>query len=177
MIGQPLRAQQHAFSRSRGGALLRRLLAGCLPTHLPVENLIHARAATLPGHAAGSRYAMGRLIVALLSMTLGNSGMYAVAVILPAVQAEFGVARADASLPYTALLIGFGIGGGLMGRLADRCGLMWPLLLGAASLGSRYVLCGLAGGIGTFTLVHGVLIGLLGSSASFAPLVAPSLSG
>jgi hypothetical protein len=38
------------------------------------------------------------------------------AVVLPAVQAEFGVARADASLPYTLLMIGFGLGGLLMGR-------------------------------------------------------------
>ncbi len=115
---------------------------------------------------------MGRLFVALLLMTLGSSGMYVIAVILPAVQAEFGVARADASLPYTALMIGFGIGGILMGRLADRFGVMLPLLIGAASLGGGYVLCGLAGGIASFTLVHGLLIGLLGSSASFAPLVA-----
>ena len=115
---------------------------------------------------------MGRLFVALLLMTLGSSGMYVVAVILPAVQAEFGVARADASLPYTALMIGFGVGGILMGRLADRFGVMLPLLIGAASLGGGYVLCGLAGGIGSFTLVHGLFIGLLGSSASFAPLVA-----
>ncbi len=136
------------------------------------EPPIPARPATAPLHTADSRYAMGRLFIALLLMTLGSSGMYVIAVILPAVQAEFGVARADASLPYTALMIGFGIGGVLMGRLADRFGVMWPLLIGAASLGSGYVLCGLAGGIGSFTLVHGVLIGLLGSSASFAPLVA-----
>ena len=57
-------------------------------------------------------------------MTIGSGGMYVVSVVLPAVQAEFGVARADASLPYTLLMIGFGIGGILMGRLADRCGVM-----------------------------------------------------
>jgi MFS family permease len=60
-------------------------------------------------------------------MTVGSAGMYVVAVLLPAVQAEFGVARADASLPYTALMIGFGIGGIVMGRLADRFGVMLPL--------------------------------------------------
>jgi 3-oxoacyl-[acyl-carrier-protein] synthase III len=36
--------------------------------------------------------------------------MYVVAVLLPPVQAEFGVARADASLPYTLLMVGFGAG-------------------------------------------------------------------
>ena len=64
--------------------------------------------------------------------------MYVVAVVLPAVQAEFGVARADASLPYTAMMIGFGVGGILMGRLADRFGVMVPLLIGAAGLGIGY---------------------------------------
>ena len=44
-------------------------------------------------------------------MTIGGSGMYVVSVVLPAVQAEFGVARADASLPYTLMMIGFGVGG------------------------------------------------------------------
>lgn len=123
-------------------------------------------------HVADSRYAATRLAVTLLLMTIGSAGMYVVAVTLPAVQAEFGVARADASLPYTALMIGFGVGGVLMGRLADRFGVMVPLLVGAASLGLGFVACGMAGSIGTFAAVHGLFIGLLGSSASFAPLVA-----
>ena len=64
-------------------------------------------------------------------MTLGASGMYVVPVMLPAVQAEFGIARADASTPYSLLMIGFGVGGLLMGRLADRFCVMVPLLIGA----------------------------------------------
>ena len=75
-------------------------------------------------HAVDSRYAWRRLVVALALMTIGSSAMYVVAVVLPAVQAEFGVARADASLPYTLLMIGFGVGGIFMGRLADRCGIV-----------------------------------------------------
>jgi len=115
---------------------------------------------------------MLRLLVTLLVMTVGSSGMYVVSVVLPAVQAEFGIARADASLPYTLLMIGFGFGGVLMGRLADRYGVMWPLLLGALGLGAGYVACGMAGGIVAFTAAQALLVGLLGSSAAFAPLVA-----
>jgi len=65
-----------------------------------------------------SRYAWLRLCVTLTLMTLGASGMYIVSVGLPAIQAEFGVDRSDASTPYTALMIGFGVGGVLMGKLA-----------------------------------------------------------
>ena len=89
-------------------------------------------------HLPDSPYAVRRLLVALALMTIGNGGMYVVVTVLPAVQAEFGVARADASLPYTLLMIGFGLGGILMGRLADRFGVFVPLLIGAASLGIGY---------------------------------------
>ena len=123
-------------------------------------------------HQADSRYAAMRLIVALLLMTIGSGSMIIVAVVLPAVQAEFGVARADASLPYTLLMIGFGFGGILMGRLADRFGVMWPLLIGAAGVAGGHIAAALAPSVLVFALVHGVLIGLLGSSATFAPLVA-----
>ena len=121
---------------------------------------------------ADSRYAWWRLAATLGLMTLGSSAMYVVAVVLPAVQAEYGVARSDASLPYTMLMIGFGVGGVLMGRLADRHGVMVPVLIGAAGLALGYAGAAMAPGIVSFSIVHGLLLGLLGSSATFAPLVA-----
>jgi MFS family permease len=123
-------------------------------------------------HATDSRYAWMRLAVVLALMTIGSGAMYVIAVVLPAVQAEFGVARADASLPYTAMLVGFGLGGIAMGRLADRHGVMAVVLLGAAGLGCGFVAAGLAGSLWGFALAHGVLLGALGSAATFAPLVA-----
>jgi MFS family permease len=71
----------------------------------------------------------------LLLMTIGSSGMYMVVVALPPLQAEFGVARADASLPYTLTMVGFARGGVLMGRLSDRHGVMVPVLIGAVAPG------------------------------------------
>jgi MFS family permease len=88
------------------------------------------------------------------------------------VQAEFGVPRADAALPYTLTMIGFGAGGILMGALADRFGVMVPVLIGALGLGGGMVLAGMSQSILQFALLHGVLAGLLGCSATFAPLVA-----
>jgi MFS family permease len=126
----------------------------------------------LPNHAPDSRYAVLRLLVTLALMTIGSSGMYVVAVVLPAVQRDFGVARADASLPYTLTMVGFGVGGLLMGRLADRHGVMRPLLIGAVGMGLGFAAAAWAPNIWAFALAHGVLIGLLGGSASFAPLIA-----
>ena len=65
-----------------------------------------------------SAYAWWRLMASLALMTVGGAGMYAVSVVLPAVQADFGVDRADASMPYTLTMIGFGIGGILMGLIS-----------------------------------------------------------
>ena len=113
-----------------------------------------------------------RLMVTLALMTIGASGMYVVAVVLPVAQAEFHVARADASLPYTLVMIGFGVGGIMMGRLADRFGVMMPLLIGALSMGLGFWLAGMADNMWSFALAHGVLIGFFGSSATYAPLIA-----
>ena len=63
--------------------------------------------------------------------------MYVMAVALPPVQAEFGSDRGDASLPYTLTMLGFGIGGIVMGRLADRFGVVVPVVIGAFGLGTR----------------------------------------
>jgi MFS family permease len=119
-----------------------------------------------------SPYAWLRLIASLVLMTLGGSGMYAITVVLPQLQTDFGVTRADASLPYTLTMVGFGLGGVAMGRLADRFGVMMPVMVGGLGLGAGFVLAGLAPNITVFCIVHGLLIGALGTSATFAPLVA-----
>jgi MFS family permease len=125
-----------------------------------------------PSESFESPYAWKRLLVSLALMTFGGVGMYAVIVALPALQAEFGVARADASLPFTATMIGFGLGGVLMGRLSDRFGVMLPVGIGSICLGAGFMAAGAAGSLWQFVLVQGVVIGFLGSSATFAPLVA-----
>ena len=119
-----------------------------------------------------STYAWLRLGAALALMTIGGSGMYSMAVAIGPVQAEFGASRGDASLPYTLTMLGFGIGGILMGRLADRFGVVRPVTIGAFGLGGGFILAGNATTLLQFSLAYGVLIGLLGCSTTFAPLVA-----
>ena len=117
-----------------------------------------------------SAAAWRRLAIAVATGTIGSVGMWSFVVALPAVQAEFGVDRADASLPYTLTMAGFAVGAVLMGRLADRFGLLAPLLAGALSLVTGYALSAIASTLVLFALAQ-ILVGL-GASASFAPLMA-----
>jgi MFS family permease len=119
-----------------------------------------------------SPYAWTRLGVALLLMTIGSVGMYVMAVALTPVQAEFGSDRGGASLPYTLTMVGFGIGGIIMGRLADRFGVAVPVVIGAFGLGVGFIAAGMSQSLLQFALAQGLLIGMLGCSTTFAPLVA-----
>ncbi|MEO5862677.1 MAG: MFS transporter [Burkholderiales bacterium] len=116
-------------------------------------------------------YSWLRLAVALLLSTIGGVGMWSVVVALPSVQTEFGVARGDASLPYTLTMIGFGLASIVMGRLTDRHGIFIPIMIGAIALALGFTAAGLAASVGQFALAQGLLIGA-GSSVTFAPLLA-----
>src|SRR5688572_6783198 len=128
--------------------------------------------AAVPHHPTDSRFAAWRLLVAVLIMTLGASGMYVIPVALPTVQADFGVARGQAALPFSLLMLGFGFGGLVMGRLADRHGVMVPLIIGGTCLGIGFVAAAFAPNLLVFNAIHGLAIGFAGSSATFSPLVA-----
>ncbi|EJE55006.1 arabinose efflux permease family protein [Acidovorax sp. CF316] len=118
-----------------------------------------------------SRQAFQRLLVTLGLVVLGNSSMYVVSVVLPAVQSEFGIGRASASLPYTLMMVCLGLGGLFTGRLADRHGLTPVLWLGALAVLGGFVGAAFSGSIWAFGLAHAVM-GFIGSSATFAPLLA-----
>jgi MFS family permease len=129
----------------------------------------HADAGPSPARDVDSSYAWMRLAVALLLGTIGSVGMWSFVVALPAVQAEFGVDRGEASLPFTLTMLGFGLGGIVMGRLADRLGILPPVICGALALGAGYGLSGVAPGILSFALAQGLLG--FGSAATFGPLM------
>lgn len=112
-----------------------------------------------------------RLAICVALSAIGGVGMWSVVVTLPTVQADFGVARADASTPYTVLMISFAFGGVLMGRIVDRRGVAPALVVSALLLGTGYVLSALTHNFLLFILCQGVLVGA-GASASFGPLVA-----
>ncbi|MBR0643096.1 MFS transporter [Plastoroseomonas hellenica] len=119
-----------------------------------------------------STYAWWRLLAAVLLSTIGGVGLWSIVVALPAVQAEFDVARAGASLPYTLTMLAFMMGGVLMGRLADRFGVILPVLIGTLALGIGYVATAFARDLWQFAVLYAVFVGGFGSCAVFGPLVA-----
>jgi MFS family permease len=117
-----------------------------------------------------SPYAWVRLAAAVGLGTVGGVGMWSMPVVLPAVQAEFAVARGDASLPFTLSMLGFALGGVAMGRLQDRFGILAVVALGIAGLACGYVAAASAPGLWSFA-VASALIGF-GASGTFGPLMA-----
>jgi MFS family permease len=134
-----------------------------------VENPSHIIADSGP-FIADSRRAWQRLVVAVVIGSLGSVGMWSVVVALPEVQGAFGATRGTASLAFTFVMLGFGAGAVLTGKIADRYGIVSAIGLGIGILGLGYVGAGLSSSIWLFILVH-FAIGL-SSSATFGPLMA-----
>ncbi|MEM0908314.1 MAG: MFS transporter [Pseudomonadota bacterium] len=117
-----------------------------------------------------SRYSCFRLMASLGVATVGNVGIWAVVVIMPALQAEFAIDRAASSVPYVMTMAGFAIGNLVMGRLVDRIGIFVTLLIATVLIALGFGLAALANSILVVDLFH-LLIGI-GTGASFGPLLA-----
>ncbi len=111
-----------------------------------------------------------RLVLALLIGSIGSVGMWAVVVVLPVVQREFGVTRGAVSLAFTMTMLGFGLGGVITGRITDRFGIVTAMAISIVLLGAGYVLASRSATLSQFIAIYFV-IGL-GTAATFAPLMA-----
>ena len=123
-------------------------------------------------HEIDGPAAWWRLTASVLLATIGGVGIWSSVVVLPAIEVEFGLDRGGASLPYFATMIGIAAGGTLIGRMTDRFGMMPLMIMGGLMLAGGYTLSALSTSYWQFVLIQAVMIGLLGSSVSFGPLVA-----
>ncbi len=117
-----------------------------------------------------SRYAWLRLGLTLLVATIANAGMWAIIVIMPAVESEFGLSRSDAALPYTLTMIGFALGNFAIGRAVDRFGITWTLIAATLVIVGGLGMATASGSIVTLSLAQFV-IGFA-SAVGFGPLIA-----
>ena len=121
-------------------------------------------------YAPDGAYAFTRLALSLLIATLIGVGMWAIIVVLPEAQPDFGVDRAAASLPYTVMMCALAVSTIALGRMTDRRGIVLPLAISAVALGLGFVVAGYAPNLPVFTGAH-VLIGM-GAGTGFAPMMA-----
>ncbi|MGR3634962.1 MAG: MFS transporter [Shimia sp.] len=117
-----------------------------------------------------SRYSWIRLAITLVIAVFANVGMWAVIVVMPSIQAEFGIDRAGASVPYVLTMVGFAVGNFAIGRAVDRFGVS-KSLIGAAVLSAvSYGLAALSPSVAILSLVH-FFLGF-GTAVGFGPLIA-----
>src|SRR6202042_507698 len=121
-------------------------------------------------YAPDGPYACIPLGVSLLIATLIGVGMWAVIVVLPPAQLDFGVDRSAASLPYTLMMCSLAFSTIALGRMTDRFGIVLPLAISAVTMGAGFVLAGYAPNLAVFTAAH-VLIGI-GAGTGFGPMMA-----
>ena len=126
---------------------------------------------TMPG-AAPSIYPLVRLVASLVLVTMGGAAMYALIVALKPASFDFEVSRGLASVPYMMFMLTGGVGGVAMGRLSDRTGVLVPVLIGCVGLPAGMAGAAFAEEFWQFCAALGVLSGLLGTSALFAPMAA-----
>lgn len=117
-----------------------------------------------------SRYSWLRLLITLTIATVVNVGMWAVIVVMPAIETQFNAGRAEASMPYTLAMIGFALGNMWLGKLVDRMGVTLALIGAAVLSAISYLLATLAPNMALLSVAH-LLLGL-GTSVGFGPLIA-----
>jgi hypothetical protein len=133
-------------------------------------NQFAAFPASASRYAPDGTYAFARLALSLLIATLIGVGMWAIIVVLPEAQRDFGVDRSAASLPYTVMMCALAVSTIPLGRMTDRHGVVLPLIFSALTLGLGFVLAGYAPNFPVFAAAH-VLIGA-GAGTGFGPMMA-----
>jgi len=125
---------------------------------------------SVAAYTSDSRYGFARLALALLISTLICVGMWAIIVVMPEAQRDFGVDRSEASLPYTLMMCTLAFSTIALGRMTDRRGIAAPMAISAVSVGIGFVLAGYAPNLAVFSAAH-VLIGV-GTGTGFGPMMA-----
>jgi MFS family permease len=106
--------------------------------------------------------------VALLILTLSFGAPWIVVVALKPIAAELDGARSIPALASALAWFGQGLGGILMGRLADVIGVRWTVICGAVMI-CLGLLLSMGGAPWQLYLGHGLFIGILGNGGINAP--------
>ena len=117
-----------------------------------------------------SSYSWLRLVLSMAAGTVACVGQWVIVLVLPQIQADFGIDRGTASIAYTFLMSGFAIGNLLLGRVVDRYGIAPVLMFAGVALFTGFGLSAFATSFWQFCLLQ-ILIGAA-TAAGFGPLIA-----
>jgi MFS family permease len=125
-------------------------------------------AATGQSWKVDSPYAWRLAFVSMFCIGLGGGAIYLPVVGLKEIAAAFGDRRAVPSLAYMLGFLAMGVGGVLMGWLADRTSPRVPLLIAGVSIFAGGWLAASGGELALY-LGYALPLGLLGNAATFTP--------
>ncbi|MFI5001416.1 MAG: MFS transporter [Reyranellales bacterium] len=125
---------------------------------------------TAIGRVAGvdSPYAWRLAFVSMFCIGLGGGAIYLPVIGLKEIAAEFGDRRAVPSMAYMLGFFAMGLGGVLMGWLADRTSPRVPLLIAGVSIFAGGWLASSGGELALYA-GYAIPLGFLGNAATFTP--------
>jgi MFS family permease len=129
------------------------------------DTMMPQRAASIEGRAS---WVAASITLAILSISYGAPLLVVVG--LKPIQEALGTDRSVVALAGALVWVGTGLGGIMMGWLADRIGIRFTVFIGAVMMAAGLALSA-TGSVWALYVGHGLLIGLVGNGAIFAPLV------
>jgi MFS family permease len=129
------------------------------------DTMVPLRSASIESRASWQAAA---LTLAILSISYGAPLLVVVG--LKPIQDSLGTDRSVVALAGALVWVGTGLGGIAMGWLADRIGIRLCVAIGAVMMAAGLALSS-TGSVWALYVGHGLLIGLVGNGAIYAPLV------
>ena len=129
------------------------------------DTMVPLRPASIESRAS---WRAAGVTLAILSISYGAPLLVVVA--LKPIQETLGTDRSVVALAGALVWVGTGLGGIAMGWLADRIGIRICVAIGAVMMAAGLALSS-TGSIWALYVGHGLLIGLVGNGAIYAPLV------
>ena len=126
--------------------------------------------ANLQPHSIESRASWVAAGVTLAILSVAYGAPLLIVVGLRAMELDLGISRSTLALAGAMTWIGTGLGGIVMGWLADRIGVRNSVLMGTVMVASGLALSS-TGHVWALYVGHGVLIGFLGMGAIYPPLL------
>jgi MFS family permease len=109
-------------------------------------------------------------VVALIVLTMSYGAPLVTVVALKPIAAELGVSRSAPALAVSLTYLGAGLGGIMMGWIAERIGIRIVVMACGSMIGAGLAVASL-GGLTQLYVCNLLLIGLLGAAGMFAPLM------